>query len=122
MPSPASPIQHYEHSRSYYWTGVLLVLVAGVFFQQGIGPFFNYPAPVYAISGVMAVFVTGLPTCMIAEGIRRIGSGNASILASIGPIFTMVLASTFLHEHISFWQAIGTRLVLAGVVWIGWKG
>jgi drug/metabolite transporter (DMT)-like permease len=91
-------------------------------FQQGIGAFFHYPAPVYAISGVMAVFVTVVPTFMIAEGIRRIGSGNASIVASIGPIFTIVLASMFLHEHISFWQVIGTLLVLAGVVWIGWKG
>jgi drug/metabolite transporter (DMT)-like permease len=90
--------------------------------QHGVGAFFNYPAPVYGISGVMAVFVTVVPTFMIAEGIRRIGSGNASIVASIGPIFTIVLASTFLHERISFLQALGTLLVLAGVVWIGWKG
>ena len=90
--------------------------------QHGVGTFFNYPAPVYAISTVMAVFVTVVPTFMIAEGIRRIGSGNASIVASIGPIFTIVLASTFLDERISWLQATGTLLVLAGVVWIGWKG
>lgn len=92
------------------------------FVKHGFLTFLQYPAPVYAISGVMAVFVTVVPTFMIAEGIRRIGSGNTSIVASIGPIFTIVLASTVLGEQISFWQAVGTGLVLAGVVWIGWKG
>ncbi len=48
---------------------MLLVLVAATFFQQEIGPFFKYPAPVYAIRGVTAVFVTVVPTFMIAEGI-----------------------------------------------------
>jgi drug/metabolite transporter (DMT)-like permease len=90
--------------------------------QNGLFSFFNYSASVYAISGIMAVFVTVLPSFMLAEGIRRIGSGNASILASIGPIFTIVLASVVLNEYIGILQALGTGLVLAGVVWIGWKG
>ncbi|TDB59121.1 DMT family transporter [Arundinibacter roseus] len=90
--------------------------------QHGWRVFLSYPAPVYGISGIMAVFVTVFPTFLLAEGIRRIGSGNASILASIGPIFTIVLASVVLHEQIDFWQGLGTFLVLAGVCWIGWKG
>lgn len=90
--------------------------------QNGLLSFFNYSMSVYTITGVMAVFVTVLPTFLLAEGIRRIGSGNASILASIGPIFTIVLASLVLNEYIDLLQGIGTGLVLAGVVWIGWKG
>lgn len=90
--------------------------------QNGPLSFLDYPTPIYTISAVMAVFVTVLPTFLLAEGIRRIGSGNASILASIGPIFTIILASLVLNEYIGWLQGVGTGLVLSGVVWIGWKG
>jgi drug/metabolite transporter (DMT)-like permease len=70
----------------------------------------------------MGVFVTVLPTFMIAEGIKRVGSGNASIIASVGPIFTIILSTTVLHEQISYAQIIGTLLVLSGVFLIGWRG
>jgi drug/metabolite transporter (DMT)-like permease len=82
----------------------------------------NFPAPVYALGLSMGIFVTVIPTFMIAEGIKRVGSGNASIIGSVGPIFTIVLSSTVLHERISTEQIIGTLLVLAGVFLIGWRG
>ncbi|GAB4038000.1 DMT family transporter [Spirosoma gilvum] len=82
----------------------------------------DYPAPVYFLSLSMAVFVTVVPTFMIAEGIKRVGSGNASIIASVGPIFTIVLSTTVLQETISLEQIIGTLFVLAGVFLISWKG
>lgn len=82
----------------------------------------GYPMPVYALGLGMGIFVTVIPTFMIAEGIKRVGSGNASIIGSIGPIFTIFLSTTILHETISIEQIIGTLLVLAGVFMIGWKG
>lgn len=82
----------------------------------------NYPMSVYALGLGMGIFVTVVPTFLIAEGIRRVGSGNASIIASIGPIFTIILSTTILHESISNEQIIGTLLVLAGVFLIGWRG
>ncbi|GAB3891627.1 DMT family transporter [Spirosoma agri] len=82
----------------------------------------GYPVPVYALGLSMGIFVTVIPTFMIAEGIKRVGSGNASIIASIGPIFTIILATLILHETISVQQVIGTLLVLAGVFLISWKG
>ncbi|GAB3797830.1 DMT family transporter [Spirosoma humi] len=89
--------------------------------QNGL-PLTGYPAPVYFLGFVMAVFVTVIPTFMIAEGIKRVGSGNASIIASVGPIFTIFLSTTVLHETISYAQIAGTCLVLAGVFLIGWRG
>jgi drug/metabolite transporter (DMT)-like permease len=83
---------------------------------------FGHPAPVYYLSLVMALFVTVLPTFLLAEGIGRVGSGNTSIIASIGPIFTIVLASVVLDEQVGLLQLTGTLLVLAGVVLVGWKG
>ncbi|QHV98699.1 DMT family transporter [Spirosoma endbachense] len=82
----------------------------------------GYPMPVYALGLSMGIFVTVIPTFMIAEGIKRVGSGNASIIASIGPIFTIILATTILHETISMEQIIGTLLVLTGVFLISWRG
>lgn len=82
----------------------------------------NYPISVYALGLGMGIFVTVVPTFLIAEGIKRVGSGNASIIASIGPIFTIILSTTILHESISNEQIIGTLLVLAGVFLTGWRG
>lgn len=82
----------------------------------------GYPLAVYGLAAAMALFVTVIPTFMIAEGIKRVGSGNASIVASVGPIFTIILATTLLNETISIAQVFGTLLVLTGVFLIGWRG
>ncbi|MFD2572402.1 DMT family transporter [Spirosoma soli] len=82
----------------------------------------GFPTPVYILGLSMGIFVTVIPTFMIAEGIKRVGSGNASIIGSVGPIFTIVLSTVVLHETISTGQIIGTLLVLTGVFFIGWKG
>jgi drug/metabolite transporter (DMT)-like permease len=82
----------------------------------------HYPSQVYWIGITMAVVVTVLPTFALAEGIKRVGAGNASIIASIGPIFTIFLATTILDEQITPLQIFGTLLVLVGVFLISWKG
>jgi drug/metabolite transporter (DMT)-like permease len=82
----------------------------------------HYDSRVYWLCGSMAVFSTVIPTFMMSEGIKRVGSSNTSIVGSIGPIFTIVLATNFLGEHISAIQLLGTAFVLFGVFLIGWKG
>lgn len=69
----------------------------------------------------MAIFSTVIPSFLIAEGIRRIGSGKASIVASVGPISTIVLAYFFLNEQFGLIQFAGTVLVLAGVIIVSVK-
>jgi drug/metabolite transporter (DMT)-like permease len=75
----------------------------------------DLPMPVYVYGLVMAVFCTVLPTWWIAEGIRRLGSNQASMVSSIGPVSTIALASVFLGEPITPIQIAGAALVLAGV-------
>ncbi|MDB5240537.1 MAG: transporter ycbK [Spirosoma sp.] len=82
----------------------------------------NYPMPVYALGLSMGIFATVIPTLLIAEGIRRVGSGNASIIGSVGPVFTILLSATVLNEAISWQQIIGTISVLAGVLSVSWRG
>ncbi|WP_138992909.1 DMT family transporter [Larkinella sp. C7] len=105
----------------YAMIAATLAIVLHCLIANGLD-LFRFAAPVYGLALLMAVLVTVIPTFMIAEGIKRIGSGNASIVASIGPIFTIVLATTLLDETISISQLFGTLLVLLGVFLIGWKG
>ncbi|MFC0185292.1 Threonine/homoserine efflux transporter RhtA [Pseudarcicella hirudinis] len=83
---------------------------------------FSYQIEVYYLSVSMAVFCTVIPSFMISEGIKRIGSGNASIIGSVGPVATIVMANLFLDEKINGLQLLGTFIVLAGVLMVSWKG
>ena len=79
---------------------------------------FHFPRQVYVLALLMAVFSTVLPSFMLSEGIRIIGSSNASIIGSIGPISTIVLAYIFLGERLGPLQWLGTFVVIIGVLLI----
>lgn len=76
----------------------------------------NLPLRVYELSLAMAIFSTVLPVFMLSFAIRRIGSGSASLIGTIGPVSTIYMAYVFLGEHISMLQVAGSILVLCGVL------
>lgn len=76
----------------------------------------DLPLHVYQLSLAMAIFSTVLPVFMLSYAIRRIGSGSASLIGSIGPVSTIYMAYLFLNETISLLQIAGSSLVLAGVL------
>lgn len=76
------------------------------------------PWQVYAYGAAMAFFATVVPSFLISEGIRRIGASNASIIGGIGPISTIILAVIFLGESFTVAQAVGTTIVIVGVLYI----
>jgi drug/metabolite transporter (DMT)-like permease len=78
----------------------------------------DLPLRVYELAIGMAVFSTVLPVFLLSYAIRRIGSGNASLIGSIGPVSTIGMAYVFLHEQVSLLQIAGSMLVLAGVLTI----
>lgn len=67
----------------------------------------------------LGIIATVIPTFFIAAGIKKIGSANASLIASIGPVSTIILAGIFLGEKLTVSHIIGTVLVLLGVMLIG---
>ncbi len=73
----------------------------------------------YLYGLLMAVFATVLPSYLVAEGIKRIGSGNTSIVSSVGPVATLVMAYVVLGESLSMAQIVGTAMILIGVYIIG---
>lgn len=69
----------------------------------------------------LAIIATVLPSFMMSNGMKRIGSNNVSIITSIGPVSTILQAHWFLGEEIIPAQIFGTALVIAGVILIGWQ-
>ncbi len=76
---------------------------------------------VWTLTGWMAVVSTVLPVVMMAEGMRRVGSSNAAMMSSIGPIATIFMGYVFLAEPITPIQLVGAALVMTGVLAISLK-
>lgn len=76
----------------------------------------DLPLRVYELSIAMAIFSTVLPVFLLSFAIKRIGSGSASLIGSIGPVSTIYMAYVFLGESLSWLQIVGSLLVLAGVL------
>jgi len=79
------------------------------------------PRSIHAISLAMAVFSTVLPTWLIAESIRRMGANAASLVGSLGPVFTIGLGAMILGEAVHAIQLAGAALVLGGVMLVTLK-
>lgn len=78
-------------------------------------------ARVWKLSAWMAVISTVLPVVMMAAGMRRVGSSNAAMMSSIGPIATILMGYIFLNESVTAIQLVGAALVMAGVLAISLK-
>lgn len=87
----------------------------------------NFQIPLFTAAGnwqyglLLAVLATVVPSFLISFGLKRVGSNNVAIISSIGPVSTIVQAHFILGETILMAQVIGTLLVIAGVLLIGWK-
>jgi len=79
-------------------------------------------APVLWLSVFNGFFCTVLPVLATMMAVARIGAGNASLTAMVGPVSTIVLGYVFLDEAITTWQLAGTVLVLTGVFVLSKKG
>lgn len=65
---------------------------------------------------LIAVVSTVLAVTAFFAGMRRIGATGASTVASIEPVFTVLLAAAFLHERLTGVQAVGGLVVLSGIL------
>jgi drug/metabolite transporter (DMT)-like permease len=74
---------------------------------------------VYTLSFMMAIISTVIPSFLMNTGIKKVGASSASILSSVGPIITLVLANKLLHETMTHTQFLGTFFVLAGGLVVG---
>lgn len=86
------------------------------FFLFGQQSLFGLPSDVYYYCLLMAFVATVIPTYMISFSLKRLGANTTAVIASIGPVSTIVQAYFFLGEQFSLLQLAGTVLVLVGIV------
>ncbi|GAA4271830.1 DMT family transporter [Aquimarina gracilis] len=79
------------------------------------GDILGYPLELYIICLVMAVFSTIIPSYLVSASIAKIGASNFSIIASLGPFSTIILAYLFLDENLSLIQITGAGIVILGI-------
>jgi drug/metabolite transporter (DMT)-like permease len=76
------------------------------------------PSPIIGYIIALGLFATVLPSFLLNWGMKRVGSNNLAIITSIGPVATLFQANLILGETFTWFQAIGTGLVLIGVLLI----
>jgi drug/metabolite transporter (DMT)-like permease len=91
------------------------------FFVVNNNSLLDLPPIAYLYGITMAILSTVVPSYLVTEGIKRIGSDNAAIVGSVGPVSTILQAFIFLQEPIFAAQIVGTLLVLLGVLLISKK-
>lgn len=73
---------------------------------------------IWYYSIILAIFCTVIPSFFVSKAISLIGSSNMSIVASVGPVTTILLAAWLLNEQIFMLQLVGTAVVLVGVIYL----
>jgi drug/metabolite transporter (DMT)-like permease len=81
----------------------------------------NLDQEIYLLCFTMAIFCTVIPSFLVAEGIKKIGSSNVAIISTVGPLATIILATQFLEEEFNGWHLVGTVFILSGVLIISMK-
>jgi len=62
-----------------------------------------------------------MPIWLMAEGVKRIGANQVSMIGAIGPVITIYFGWLILNEPITMIQIAGAVLVLAGVLLVSLK-
>ncbi|MBU2951530.1 DMT family transporter [Tamlana agarivorans] len=82
---------------------------------------FSFSWQVYALGFIIAVFATVIPSFLVSTSIKMISSSNFAIVAGIGPISTIILASIFLNEVLTGLQFFGALVVIVGILVVSLK-
>ncbi|MGD1947613.1 MAG: DMT family transporter [Croceivirga sp.] len=88
---------------------------------QGDWQLWNFPSDLYVYAILMAIVSTLIPSFLVSEAIKRLGASNFSILGSLGPVSTIILAYIFLGEQLTYLQLLGMLVVIGGVSYLSIK-
>lgn len=91
-------------------------LVVGALTAARGGPQLDIAAAGWPAVGAIAVVCTVLPVLAFLLGLQRVGAATASIVSTVEPLVTVLLAMAVFSEHLTAVQAAGGAFVLAAVV------
>jgi len=87
--------------------------------SHGVGPAVSWHY-LMLVAGC-AFFATVLPSFFINAGLGRITPQASSMISTLSPLVTIVMAVIFLGEAFTFVDAIGTALIVLGVGFYAWS-
>lgn len=95
-------------------TGSLLTLGVLALVRGGVA----IPATAMAWLSVLglALFSTVIPISAFYAGMQRVGAAQASIISTVEPLMTLLMAVTLLRERLQPLQLLGSALILASVL------
>ncbi|AZG15046.1 DMT family transporter [Cupriavidus pauculus] len=101
-------------------TAAALVYVTVGILRSGAGVPPQFPA---TAGGWLALVAIALVSTVLAiltffAGLQKLGAARASMLSTLEPVVTVVLAALLLGEHIGPTQAEGGGLIVLGVLWL----
>ena len=73
------------------------------------------PPRAIGLAAIMAITSTVLPSFMISAALARVGPQAVSMIGTISPVATIIMAMAILGEPFTAADAAGTALVIAGV-------
>jgi len=79
------------------------------------------PFGVYAYGFLMAILSTVVPSYLVSISIKRLGANTTAVIASIGPVSTILQAAFLLGESVSVLEIAGTGFIILGILVISWK-
>ncbi|QQZ29576.1 DMT family transporter [Thiothrix subterranea] len=105
---------------SLLFTSIAMLVSTGFIFVQfllthALADLGKLPLPVWGYAVLLAIFSTLLPSFMVSEAIHRIGAAKTSIVGTVGPVLTILLAVWLLGEPFGWFHLAGMALVMGGV-------
>jgi drug/metabolite transporter (DMT)-like permease len=79
-------------------------------------PHFPSSATGWAVISGTVIVATVIPVVTFLAGLKRIGPTNASMLSTLEPVVTVVLAAILLHDTLKPAAILGGGLILAAVI------
>jgi drug/metabolite transporter (DMT)-like permease len=78
--------------------------------------------PANLIFVLVGIFVPGVARFFMFKGMERLGASITSCLTNSTPLFATLFAVSFLQEHPSPTNLLGTFSIVVGIVALNWKG
>lgn len=75
----------------------------------------QFPTQIYLYASLLAFGCTVIPSFMINEAIARIGATRTTVIGTVGPVVTMLLAIAVLSEPTSWQHFAGMAVAVGGV-------
>jgi drug/metabolite transporter (DMT)-like permease len=91
------------------------------FMLKGTQSVLGLPFSIYAYGFFMAIVSTVIPSFLVSISIKRLGANTTAIIASIGPVSTILQAYWLLGDSVSVMEIAGTGFILLGILVISWK-